>query len=85
MNVGKCFHSYRNGKLLRRGVVIAQNATSYRVWFVDPLSGLLNETGRIPIANTKQWEWFCTRAESDAAYERHFATKEVNHEEVGAS
>lgn len=76
MNVGKCFHSYRNGKLLRRGVVYRQSAASYEVWLVDPLSGLLTETHNIPIARTAEWQWFNTREESNAAYDKHFEEQE---------
>ena len=85
MNVGKCFHHYHNGKLLRRGVVYRQSATRYGVWLVDPVSGLLTETRSLPIARTAGWVWFNTREESNAAYEKHFDTKEVTHEQVGTS
>jgi hypothetical protein len=76
MNVGKCFHHYHKGKLLRRGVVVAQSATNYRVWLVDPFSGLLTKTCYVPITRTAKWEWFNTREESNTAYERHFAKVE---------
>lgn len=79
MNVGKCFHAYHKGELLRRGVVYRQTATTYKVWLVDPLSGLLNETRSIPIARTADWLWFNTREESDAAYEKHFAKAQDLH------
>lgn len=54
MNVGKCFHVYRKGELLRRGVVYRQTASTYNVWLADPLSGVLSETRRIPIARTSE-------------------------------